>query len=68
MNESDFYFPDNFYELTKPDYFIFDCNYVGHKCTNQPRRNLTYWKPAISLAGHCISKYIREFLLRYFLK
>ena len=51
-------FSDTFFRDTRPDYYIFDCSYIGHSCKNTRLKNgkpdKVYWKHVLSMAGNCI--------------
>ena len=50
-------FSKTFFRDTRPDYYIFDCSYIGHSCKNTRRNgrpDKIYWKHVLSMAGNCI--------------
>ena len=50
-------FSKSFFRDTRPDYYIFDCSYIGHSCKNtrkNGRPDKVYWKHVLSMAGNCI--------------
>ena len=44
--------PDDFYSVTRPDYYIFDCSFNGKNCRNNG--SVRYWDRKVAITGNCV--------------